>query len=360
MPGVRFRLLAACAVALSLPALAAVAGTVTQTNIVANDASFKALVTDPTLVNPWGISTEPGGPFWLSDNGTGISPVYSVAGSKLLTVTIPPPAGKSGPSAPTGQVFNSATSDFVLSNKKPAAFIFDTEDGTISGWNGGSSAVLAVDNSASGAVYKGLALAPVSTIAYLLATNFHAGVVEVYNGSFQLVSTYRSPKLPKLYAPFNVAVLGANIFVTYALQDALKHDDVPGKGHGYLDQVTLNSKGKLKFMRRIQANGPLNSPWGLAIAPASFGTQLGGALLVGNFGNGAINAYNVTSGALIGPLMATARKPLVIDGLWSLFPGNGGSGGSASDIYFTAGPNGEADGLFGSLSFSATAGDLGE
>ena len=272
MPAVRFRLLAACAVALSLPALAAVAGTVTQTNIVANDASFKALVTDPTLVNPWGISTEPGGPFWLSDNGTGISPVYSVAGSKLLTVTIPPPAGKSGPSAPTGQVFNSATSDFVLSNKKPAAFIFDTEDGTISGWNGGSSAVLAVDNSASGAVYKGLALAPVSTIAYLLATNFHAGVVEVYNGSFQLVSTYRSPKLPKLYAPFNVAVLGANIFVTYALQDALKHDDVPGKGHGYLDQVTLNSKGKLKFMRRIQANGPLNSPWGLAIAPSTLST----------------------------------------------------------------------------------------
>ncbi len=351
---VRRRLLAACAFALCLPALAARADTFTQTNIVADKASFGAMVTDPTLLNPWGIALSSGSPFWLSANGNGTAPVYTDTGSKLLTVTVPAPPGQTTPSAPTGQVFNSTTA-FALSNGKPAAFLFDTEDGTISGWNGTSPGLLAVDNSKKGAVYKGLALAVAGTTPFLLATNFNSGEVEVYGGTFALVSSYRSPKLPKGYAPFNVAVLGSNIFVTYALQNSLKHDDVPGAGHGFLDQVTLGSTGKLTFMRRLQAHGPLNSPWGLAIAPSSFGT-FAGALLVGNFGNGWIHAYNVTTGAFMGTLMGTKKKPVAIDGLWALSPGNGKGGGLTSDIYFTAGPNGEADGLFGSLSLTPAAG----
>jgi uncharacterized protein (TIGR03118 family) len=339
------------AVFMAVPATAQLR--VDQTNLV-SDIPGLAQFTDSDLVNSWGISQGPT-PFWISDNGTGLATIYSVPSSgppsvsKVpLTVTIPPTAGGTT-SAPTGQVFNGGA------GFGGAVFLFDSEDGVISGWKGpsGTDTVVGVDKG-SAAVYKGLAIShPGTSNAVLYATNFRAGTIEAYNPSFgapaSVTGNFTDPSLPAGYAPFNDKVINGELYVTYALQDSMKHDDVAGMGHGFVDVFNLDGT----FDKRLISMGALDSPWGLQIAPASFGSSAG-ELLVGNFGNGMINAYNATTGADVGPLDGANGSPLAIDGLWALTVGNGFSspmfsGGSPNTLYFTAGPDSESHGLFGAL-----------
>ena len=327
------------------------------TNLV-SDQPGVAAITDPNLVNAWGISESTSSPFWISDNGTGVTTLYSVPGStppvtkRPLTVTINPAAGAAS-SAPTGQVFNvSPGSGFTISGSK-AVFLFASEDGAISGWNPafgtGSTAVVAVDHGSPdlslNAVYKGLAITAVNG-GMLYATNFRAGTVEAYGSSFNpiLPGGFVDPNLPKGYAPFGASVINGELYVTYAKQDAAKHDDVAGAGNGFVDVFNLDGTGE----RRLISRGALNSPWGLALAPTAFGT-FGGDLLVGNFGDGDINAYDPMTGAFLGALDGPGGNPIEIDGLWALTFGNGAAGGSLDTLYFTAGPDGESHGLFGQL-----------
>ena len=318
----------------TLLAVLAISGTAlaqrySQTNLV-SDIPGMAAVTDPHLKNPWGISFGPSSPFWVSDNGTGVSTLYGPDGTIVpLVVTIPAPEGKAGPSAPTGTVFN-GTDDFVVSgngNSGPAIFIFVTEDGTISGWNPGVNlmrAIRVVDNSGLSAIYKGLASAQTSSGTFLYATNFHDGVVEMYNSHFQLVKTFTDTNVPPGYAPFNIRNINGKLYVTFALQKENKKDDLAGPHHGFVD-VFDTSGNKL---RRLISGGVLNSPWGLAQAPANFG-RFSNDLLVGNFGDGRISAFNP------------------IDGLWMITFGN--STAPSNALFFSAGINDEADGLFGKL-----------
>ncbi len=327
---------------------------------------------DPNLVNPWGVGESGTSPFWISDNGAGVSTLYNTAGMpQSLVVSIPAPGhplGNGG--APTGVVFNIAggtLGGFQISGvtsgglpiTQPAVFLFSTEDGTILGWNpavnppnfdpskAGTYAIIAAHP--ADAVYKGLAIATDSSGAtHLYATNFHAGTVDVFDTSFNLVSTtggFMDTRLPSGYAPFNVVLLQGKLFVTYAVQNKDAHDDVAGMGNGIVNTFDLQGN----FLRRFAQHGQLNSPWGVALAPPSFGA-LANFVWIGNFGNGHINAYNLATGDFIDKVRNPRGQAIVIDGLWSLRVGNGGSGGSANTIYFTAGPNGEEDGLFGSLS----------
>jgi uncharacterized protein (TIGR03118 family) len=336
--------------AASMPAWA---GSFTQTNLV-SDGAVAAAVTDPNLKNPWGISYNPTGPFWVSDNATGLTTLYNGSGAiQGLVVSIPAAGGSTATGSPTGQVFNPG-SQFVVSaggKSGAAAFLFATEDGTISGWNFGvdaGKAVVAVDRSAvgAGAVYKGIALYTAGTgKTYLLATDFRNAKVDVFDGTFQLLWSFRDRTLPGDYAPYNIAAIDHKIYVTYAKQDAAKHDSISGNGLGAVEEVGL--KGKV-FAKSV--HGALNAPWGLAVAPAGYG-RYGKHLLVGNFGDGHITGFsaNLTP---VGQLQDAQGYPIAIEGLWGLIVGNGGSAGSASDLYFSAGPNGEADGLLGSLSYA--------
>lgn len=316
-----------------------------------SDGSVPAAWTDPNLSNPWGISYSPTGPFWLADNNSGLSTLYNSSGTPLpLVVTIP---GFGGPGTPTGTVFNPTGGFQVTSAGKTAAapFLFDTEDGTIDGWAPSVSpttAVTVVNNNdgGAGAVYKGLAIGNIGSSTYIYASNFRAGDIEMYNSSFGLVDTFTDPTVAAGYAPFNVQELDGDLYVTFALQDAQKHDDVAGAGHGYVDVFSLN--GTL-LRRLVSAGGPVDSPWGLDIAPSSFGAYAGD-LLVGNFGDGTISIFNPLTGTYLGKLLGANGTPIVEGDLWGLINGNGGSGGSPNDVYFTAGIANEADGLFGSIS----------
>jgi len=272
-----------------------------------------------------------------------------------LVVTIPAPGGVGTTAAPTGVIFNAGS----LFNADH--FIFATEDGTIAGWSSGTTAVLEADNSASGAVYKGLAAGTAGPATQLYAANFSAATIDVYDSSFGLVNSpgaFLDPALPAGYAPFNIVDLGNLLYVTYALQDAGKEDDVPGAGHGFIDVFTTNGT----LVHRLVSNGVLNSPWGIALAPASFG-PLGGDLLVGNFGDGTINAFNPATGAFLGTLSDTSGNPIVNPGLWGIAFGNGSQGTLTSTLYFTAGIPGpdniEDHGLFGSLTNVPEPGTLG-
>src|SRR5262245_6196426 len=351
------------------------AGNVLQTNLV-SDLPGVAQNLDPHLVNPWGIAESAGSPFWVSDNGTGLSTLYNTTGTpQALVVNIPgpPPADPLGADGtPTGTVFNTfggATGGFKVAanGKGPAAavFLFDTEDGTIAGWApsvDGTHAIIAVTT--PGAIYKGLAIATGaggSTLipgdpnskALLYAANFSAGKIDVFDPDFSAAKTapgaFTDPGLPLGYAPFNVQLLGGKLYVAYAKQDAAKEDEVAGPGLGFIDVYNLDGTG----VQRLVSRGDLNAPWGLAIAPAAsatsdFGT-LTGALLVGNFGDGRIHAYNITTGAPMGQLVDPDGEPVIIPGLWALQAGNGGNGGDRGTIYFTAGLDHENHGLFGSL-----------
>ena len=328
-----------------------------QTNLVA-DVQAAATTPDGHLVNAWGIVHGPATPFWISDNGTGVSTLYDGSGQLFptadpLVVTIPPPTGSAPGTVakPTGIVFNGSTTDFVINEGANAAaslFIFATEDGTISGWSNKvdpGTAILKVDNSASGAIYKGLALASNGTANFLYATNFNAGRVEVFNNEFGPATpsgSFVDPNLPTGFAPFGIAAIGGNLYVTYAEQDDNKEDDVKGAGNGFVD--VFSATGTL--MSRFATRGTLNSPWGVVQAPAGFGS-LGNAILVGNFGDGRINAFD-SKGTFLGQL-TDGQKTLAIDGLWGLEFGNGGNGGAVNTLYFTAGPDDEMHGLFGML-----------
>jgi uncharacterized protein (TIGR03118 family) len=324
-----------------------------QHNLV-SDGAVPADLVDPNMVNAWGLVSGPTTPWWISDNGTGRSTLYNVGtGAIPLIVTVPGAGGQQ--SAPTGVVFNGGTG-FVVSNgagMSSARFIFASEDGTISAFRG-VPVVIAVDNSASGAVYKGIAIDSPTAGTFLYATNFHAGTVDVFDSQFNPVhmpGAFTDPDLPAGYAPFGIQNLGGTIYVTYALQDADKHDDVPGEGHGFVN--AFDTAGNL--LRRVASKGQLNSPWGLALAPADFGF-FSGDLLVGNFGNGRIHAFDpekhTGQGEFQhrGPLHSADGPPIAIDGLWALSFGKGApNNGPTNTLFFTAGPFGEEHGLFGSL-----------
>jgi len=320
-----------------------------QHNLV-SDGAVPADLVDAALVNAWGLVASATSPWWIADNGADLSTLYNGnTGAKLaLTVSVP--------SAPTGVVFNGGNG-FAVSNgtaSAPARFIFATEQGTVLGWNPSvapTQAVVAIDNSTAGAVYKGLAIASAAAGDRLYAANFHAGTVDVFDAGFHPVSAgFSDVALPSGYAPFGIRNLGGTIYVTYALQDADKKDDVAGVGHGFVN--AFDTDGHL--LRRVASRGRLNSPWGLALAPADFG-QFGGNLLVGNFGDGHINAFDLErfegSGELQerGQLHAADGSPIAIDGLWALAFGNGAGAGPTNALFFTAGPFDEEHGLFGKL-----------
>jgi uncharacterized protein (TIGR03118 family) len=334
-----------------LASLPAHAGSFTQTNLT-SDGSVKAANTDPNLKNPWGVAFSPTGPFWVSDNATGLATLYNSTGApQSLVVTVPPAGGSNALGSPTGQVFNPSATDFSISQSGtsgPASFLFDTEDGTISGWNfsvNQTNAIVAVDRSPQNAVFKGLAYyTDTAGKNYLLAADLHAGVVDVFDAKFKLVHTFHDKKLPAVYAPHNVAVLGGKIYVAYAWVNGNRTGVVPHPGWGVVEEVNIGGKILARHV-----GGKLNAPWGLAIAPAGFG-RFGGDLLVGNFGDGHITAFSAALKPL-GQLNSAPGTPTAISGLWSLTVGNGGSGGSASDVYFTAGPK-QINGLFGSLSYT--------
>lgn len=332
-----------------LPTLLPAANVYLQHNLV-SDIPDMADRLDPSLVNPWGISTSAASPFWVADNGTGLSTLYNSAGVvNALKVTIPAASG-SGTGKPTGTVQNPTTA-FTLDTGRPSSFLFATEDGTISGWNSafdGTHAIVKVNNSASGAVYKGLAINPAASGPMLYAANFNSGKIDVVDGNFAKVTlpatAFTDASVPAGFAPFNIQNLGGKLYVTYAKQDSTKHDDVAGPGNGYVDVFDLNGV----LLQRLVAGGLLNSPWGVTIAPANFG-DFSGALLVGNFGNGRINAYNATTGALLGALQDIKGNAVAIPGLWALINGNGGNGGDPNAVYFAAGIQGEEHGLLGSI-----------
>jgi len=342
----------------------------------ANNIVHQPVFVDSNLLNPWGVGESGSSPFWVSDNGAGVSTLYNTQGTpQALVVSIPAPDDPLGTGgAPTGLVFNiasgqgafkvSGVSSAGIPNSAPALFLFASEDGTILGWNpavnppkfdptkAGKYAIIAVNNR-NGAVYKGLAIAIADGVPRLYATNFHAGTVEVYGADFKPapglpVDAFVDPRLQRGYAPFNIVPITVvntpQLFVTYAVQDADQHDDVSGQGHGIVDTYTLDGR----MIARFAQHGQLDSPWGVALAPPTFG-ELAGDLLIGNFGNGQINAYSPTTGEFINKVRDPRNKAIVIDGLWTIMFGNGGNGGDKNKLYFTAGPNGESDGLFGSL-----------
>jgi len=327
------------------------AGGYEQTNLVSDQAGVAGF-TDPRLVNPWGLAFDPTGLVFVSDNGKGLSTVYPPSGIPIpFSIHIPLPSGGMGTAAPSGVVFN-PTQAFVITHSthtRPARLLFATEDGTISGWNPAvaqTDAVLVADESSHGAVYKGIALSHSSAGELLLATDFHNRHIDIFDASFMHVhipGAFVDPELPLEYSPFGIRDIHGEIVVTYAkLKHPDDHDDDAGPGHGFID--VFHPDGS--FVRRLVSHGRLNSPWGLALAPQSFGS-LGNALLVGNFGDGTINAYDLENGAFRGSLHDESGHVIAIDGLWGLsFPSNPHPE-TAPGLYFTAGPDGESHGLFG-------------
>jgi uncharacterized protein (TIGR03118 family) len=319
----------------------------TVTKLVA-DQTGTATNADGNLVNAWGLTSTPTSPWWVSDNGQDVATLYRADGSKVpLTVGVA--------SAPAGAVANIG-STFAVTNgttTAPAQFIFATEDGAILAWNGtisGTTAQVEVP-AADGAVFKGLAIASTAAGNRLYATDFHNGRVDVFDGSFTNVTapgSFTDAHIPSGYAPFGIQTVGSTIFVTYAKQDADRHDDVAGQGHGFVD--AFDTSGAL--LGRVATHGQLNSPWGIAMAPAGFG-DFGGDLLVGNFGDGEVSAYEPQAdGAyeLLGQLRTSDHKVLSIDGLWALQFGKGAANnGPQTTLFFTAGPGGEQHGLFGTI-----------
>jgi uncharacterized protein (TIGR03118 family) len=333
-----------------------------QINLVSDQAG-KAHLPDPDLVNAWGLAASPGtnaspgSPLWVADNGTDKATLYQ--GASATSVTKVPLVVNVTGAAPTGQVFNSDGSAFIVKdnqgNSGSALFLFDTENGTIDGWSPGvnpngtnpSTVTEVARNNGANAVYKGLAVATVKGKSFLYATNFRSGRVEAYDSTFTPVEMpgglFVDPRLPAGYGPFGIAEIKGKLYVTFAQQDATLEDDVAGPGHGFVDVFTNTGA----FVRRLVTRGALNSPWGLALAPRSFG-RFGGDLLVGNFGNGLINVYNPDNGAMLGRLRQPNGLPIQIDGLWGLMFGNGNAA-KTGQLVFSAGPSDESHGLLGKI-----------
>jgi len=316
-------------------------------SLTSDTPDVPAVHNDPNIENAWGLSSGPGTEWWVANNGTGKATLYNGDGvPDSLVITIPPAIGN-GTGLPTGQVFNGTTG---FSN---AQFIFSTEDGSISAWTGAGTAVIKVNNSASGAVYKGLAMGTFNGNNFLYATNFHTGRVEVYDSNFHLAhlnGSFRDAKIPAGYAPFGIQQISGHIFVTYALQDATKTGDVSGEGHGIID--VFNPDGSL--LHRLVKGGSLNSPWGMARIPGGF-LKFKHDVAVGNFGDGRIQVFDPDTGEARGFLRKSSNGHIIgIAGLWGLGFGNDGLAGSSHDLFFTAGPNDESAGLFGKLVISGS------
>lgn len=346
-----------------------------QTNLVSDTAGMAANM-DAKLVNPWGIAFVPNNPFWISDNNSGFTTLYDQTGALNGSFTIAPPHGSSNPATPTGIVAPPNGAGFNV-NGQAALFIFDTEDGTISGWTGGASSILAVDNSAipsaaAGAVYKGLALVKNATGSFLLATNFRSSKVEIYDNTFKQTQilgpgAFNDPALPAVptgsgspgYAPFGVKVISVNntqmVVVTYALQDTPMHDPLHIAGAGFVDLFSMDGT----MVRRITSDSHLNAPWGVVIPPAGFGS-LAGDLLVGNFGDGTINAYNFATGAFIDQMKDQTGAPITNVSLWDMVFGGGGPSGDPNTMYITAGLANEAHGVFAKITPNAAATPTGD
>jgi uncharacterized protein (TIGR03118 family) len=322
-----------------------------------SDIQGAAPLTDSELVNGWGLARSATSPWWVADNGpdqsSSHSTVYNAAGSKILSVSVL--------GGPTGAVFAGVAGNFMIGTATdptalaPAKFIFATEAGDIRAWQAGASALVAPTTGiADGAIFKGLAIAqPTPGSPLLYATDFHNGQVDVIDGSWNVVTpagAFVDPNLPAGYAPFGIQAIGSDIFVTYGKQDAGAEDEVDGQGLGFVDEYDLQGN----LVARVASSGQLNAPWGLAMAPASFG-RFAGDLLVGNFGNGQINAYaNGDEGwHHVGTLRSPSGGRLVIDRLWALEFGNSGNNGDPDTLFFTAGPNDESDGLFGTITPSS-------
>jgi uncharacterized protein (TIGR03118 family) len=303
-------------------------------------------LTDPHMINPWGASEGPTSPLWVSNEGTNTSTLYSggVASTPAsitpLVVSIP-----GGP--PTGQVSNDTTGFDLPGTTTPAKFIFAGLGGDITAWAGGTAATTTAHS--AGAAYTGLALAHSSFGPLLLGADFATGKVDVFDSTFTKLPVdglFQDNNLPKGYAPFNAAELGGKVYVTYAKVDPATHEASKKPGEGFVDVYTNDGA----FTKRLVSHGVLDAPWGVAIAPANFGA-FSGDLLVGNFGNGSINAFNPQTGRFLGPVRDSSGKPIVIDGLWSLLVGNTAVGGPNS-VLFTAGPDDETHGLVGKLAIN--------
>jgi uncharacterized protein (TIGR03118 family) len=336
---------AAVMVLYQLPAGADGGSTTFQQENLVSDQPGMATLTDPNLVNPWGMSHGPNTPVWVSDNGADVTTLYQgdIPGTPVSVVplVVSIPGG-----APTGQVFNDTSAFTVPGTGSKALFIFAGENGDLSAWNMAAGTAAVAVGHTDGAVYKGLALDHSSMGPLLLAANFHDNRIDVFDGTFTPLpdtGMFRDPSLPTGYAPFNVAEIGNQIFVTYAKQDADAHDDVAGPAHGFVDVFTNDGA----FVRRLVSHSVLNSPWGMTIAPPSFGS-FAGDLLIGNFGDGRIHAFDPQSGAVRGILRGTNGKPLAIDGLWGLIVGDAVAGGTDA-VWFSAGPDDESHGLLGIL-----------
>ena len=316
-----------------------------QHNLV-SDGSVPAALVDANLVNAWGLAASATSPWWVADNGTDVSTLYNGnTGAKVaLVVQV---AG-----APTGVVSNSGAGFLV--GGAAARFIFSGEDGIIRAWNStqGTVAAVAIDNSNDDAIYKGLAIANTAGgSSWIYATNFHGGTVEVYDANWDPVpGGFVDPALPPGFAPFGIQNINDRIYVTYALQDDDKEDEIAGPGNGFVDVYDLAGN----FIRRVASGGVLNAPWGIALAPDNFG-KFSNDLLIGNFGDGKIHAFSPDklegNGQFQshGQLHSASGAPLVIDGLWALEFGNGAAAGPKTTLFFTAGPAEETGGLFGSL-----------
>jgi uncharacterized protein (TIGR03118 family) len=339
---------AALVLAVAVGAASAAGGNSFVVTPLVSDNGVPGTTPDANLVNSWGLVAGPATPWWVADNGPGVSTLYTGAGAKLArTVAVG--------DAPTGVVFNGTTGFAVKGgNAAPGLFLFDSEAGVISAWNGslGNTAEPEIDMSAQGAVFKGLAIALTTAGPRLYATDFHNRRVDVFDGAWQPVSrpfAFFDPTIPRSYAPFGIQAIGSKIYVTYAKTQPGSNDEAHGPGLGFVDAFDAASgrlAGKVAFF------GALNAPWGLAQAPDGFG-RFGGDLLVGNFGDGRINAYRPIFGGLLylpdGQLRTPDGAPVSIDGLWALQFGNGAAAGPTGTLFFTAGPNDESDGLFGSI-----------
>jgi uncharacterized protein (TIGR03118 family) len=323
------------------PLAAAERNSYTVTPLVSDQPGVAAR-TDPNLVNAWGLTASGTSPWWVSDNGTDLSTLYRGDGTvQGLVVHVD--------GGPTGTVFN-PTTGFVLPTGGKALFLFDSEDGIVRAWNGaqGTTAIPVANRSNVGAIYKGLAIADTAAGPRLYAADFHNARIDVFNGTFGLVpGGFEDSSLPAGYAPFNVQTIGDRVFVAYAKQDEAAEDEVAGQGTGFVDAYDLVGN----LLGRVAQHGQLNAPWGLALAPEGFG-RFGGDLLVGNFGDGQINAYEELPNGHFehrGELRGSDGNPLAIDGLWALRFGNGANAGPTGTLFFTAGPDEETHGLFGSI-----------
>ena len=362
--------LALLGAALSVPLAAQTSGAYKVTNLI-SDGSVNANITDSSFINPWAISTSP--TWWINTANTGLSYVVAATpnpGTINFKVNVPPASGATATGLPAGCVTTavSPATAFILPNQTKAAFLFSTLDGTISGWNnklgtGGSTAQIVINKSAAGASYTGMAILNTTAASYILAANFGAGsVIEVYDSTFQptkLAGTFTDPTLPSGYAPFSVHVLNNKVYVAYALRTSqAPYVSVDAVGNGAVS--VFDTSGN--FVARIATGGNLDSPWGVAIAPANFGV-FGGSILIGNFGNGIINAFDPSTFSYRGQLTDGTGKPLSYASLWELLPGgttvsNGttASGGDTNTVYFTAGLAKEQHGLFGAISNDTSAG----